>query len=64
MAVGESAFLGESGHSSHDVGLRVTWQQLTEFGEGADADTSELSMDSQFEGMCRIHTVLSKYVTK
>ena len=55
MPVGDGAFLGKSGHSSRDFGLRVTWQQIAEFRKGTDADPSEFSMDSRFEGMCRTH---------
>jgi hypothetical protein len=52
MTVRDGAFPGESGHSSHDVSLRVTWQQIAEFGKGADTDPSKFTMDSRFEGMC------------
>ena len=61
MAVGDGAFLGKSGHSSRNLGLRVFWQQIAEFSQGADADPGKFSMDSRFEGMCRAHTVLLKY---
>lgn len=59
MTVRDGAFLGESGHRSRDLGLRVLWQQIAEFDKGADADSSKFSMDSRFEGMCRAHTFLS-----
>lgn len=60
MAVRDGAFLGESGYSIHDGSLRVTWQQIAEFGKGADADPSKFPVNSRFEQMCRSHTVLPK----